>query len=170
MPIAFKLDYVLEMEDAARRKAAQCAGYAASPKPALLPKLRRTLKQVADVFLTHLSWQAHDGVFMPISFAAEHGHEQTHERVAVESSVNQKRTLRQLTGVKLSATEAAAAWPRILDHKWLLSERLGRDVGFRVAAVDYFENVRPPRPARATRSAWEPLPRLPMMLRFGERA
>ncbi len=28
-------------------------------------------------------------------------------------------------------------------HKWFLSERLGRDVGFRVAALDYVTNVRP---------------------------
>ena len=29
----------------------------------------------------------------------------------------------------------------IQEHKWFLSERLGRDVGARVAAVDYLENV-----------------------------
>ncbi|MBV8828971.1 MAG: DUF4032 domain-containing protein [Acidobacteriaceae bacterium] len=29
------------------------------------------------------------------------------------------------------------------DHKWYLSEALGRDVGIRVAALDYFENVKP---------------------------
>ena len=33
--------------------------------------------------------------------------------------------------------------PRVLDHKWYMSERMGRDVGIRVAAVDYFDNVNP---------------------------
>ena len=36
--------------------------------------------------------------------------------------------------------EAAYLWERIVDHKWYVGERLKRDVGFRVAAVDYFEN------------------------------
>jgi hypothetical protein len=60
-------------------------------------------------------------------------------------------------------------WPRLLEHKWYLGERLGRDVGLRVAALDFFENVQPPRPRASRRTAWEPLPRLPMMLPFGER-
>src|ERR1043165_5742516 len=81
------------------------------------------------------------------------------------------RALRKLAGVRLSEREARAAWPRIMEHKWYMGERLGRDVGLRVAAVDYFENVAPPRPRapkyRANSDALPP--RLPMMLRFGER-
>lgn len=49
--------------------------------------------------------------------------------------------LGRLAGVSLSRREARRAWPHVLEHKWLLSERLGRDVGLRVAAVDYFENI-----------------------------
>lgn len=30
---------------------------------------------------------------------------------------------------------------KIKDHKWYLSERLGRDVGFAVAVFDYFINI-----------------------------
>lgn len=48
--------------------------------------------------------------------------------------------LRRLTGQRWSGRGARDVWPRILVHKWLLSERLGRDVGLRVAAVDYLEN------------------------------
>ena len=35
---------------------------------------------------------------------------------------------------------------RILEHKWLMSERMGRDVGMRVATIDYLENggLQPP--------------------------
>ena len=60
------------------------------------------------------------------------------------AAVTRRRTLRRLTGVRLPLTEATHAWNRILDHKWYLGERLGRDVGLRVAAVDYFENIAPP--------------------------
>jgi hypothetical protein len=35
----------------------------------------------------------------------------------------------------------AENWRAIEQHKWLLSERLGRDVGSQVAALDYFENI-----------------------------
>jgi hypothetical protein len=43
-----------------------------------------------------------------------------------------------------SKKEAAYLWERIADHKWYLGERLKRDVGFRVAAVDYIENFYEP--------------------------
>ena len=80
------------------------------------------------------------------------------------------RALRKLAGVRSSASEAQAVWPRILEHKWYLSERLGRDVGVRVAAVDYFENVQPPRRVISIRTKQDALPpRLPMMMPFGDR-
>jgi len=71
------------------------------------------------------------------------------ERLRGEGDVAEQRLLRELAGVRLSAAEARAEWPRVLEHKWYVSERLGRDIGPRAAAVDYFENVRPPRHARA---------------------
>ena len=43
----------------------------------------------------------------------------------------------------LKRSLVAENWDAIQDHKWFLSERLGRDVGSKVAALDYFENVRP---------------------------
>ena len=56
-----------------------------------------------------------------------------------------RRALCALAGVKLSDAETRRVWPRIQNHKWYVSERLGRDVGLRVAAVDYFENIHEPR-------------------------
>jgi Domain of unknown function (DUF4032) len=53
----------------------------------------------------------------------------------------EQRLLRELAGVRLSPAEAASEWQHVLEHKWLVSERLGRDIGPRVAALDYFENV-----------------------------
>jgi transitional endoplasmic reticulum ATPase len=35
----------------------------------------------------------------------------------------------ELSGVKFEPDIAADLWPKILQHKWLLSEKLGRDVG-----------------------------------------
>jgi hypothetical protein len=51
--------------------------------------------------------------------------------------------LRELGGLRLSRQEAMDVWDRIEDHKWYLSERLGRDVGHRVAVVDFCGNVEP---------------------------
>jgi hypothetical protein len=59
-------------------------------------------------------------------------------------------TLSMLAGFNLSVKEACEALPRIQNHKWYISERLGRDVGLRVAAIDYFENIYEPSAARST--------------------
>ena len=87
------------------------------------------------------------------------------ERVTQPQLTDVQRTLNSLAGVNLSAPEARELLPRLREHKWYLSERLGRDVGWRVAAVDYFENIHTPRPApRPTRARRVTLPpRLPMM-------
>lgn len=45
------------------------------------------------------------------------------------------------SGTKLDPETATALWPRILQHKWLLSEILARDVGLRVACIDFLENM-----------------------------
>lgn len=52
-----------------------------------------------------------------------------------------QRALNELAGVNLSAKEARRVFPSIQEHKWYMSERLGRDVGWRVATIDYFENI-----------------------------
>ncbi len=101
---------------------------------------------------------------MPLSFKLEH----IIEGVIPPYRRDHKRLLRKLAGVRLSAAYARDAWPRVLEHKWYLSERLGRDVGLRVAAADYFENIYPPVSPRAEPGSLPP--RLPMMMPFGERA
>ncbi len=82
-------------------------------------------------------------------------------------SGSRRRAVRKLTGLSLSEREAGGAWPRLLEHKWYLSERLGRDVGLRVAAVDFFENI---HPAQRRRPGGGIRPRLPMMLPLGQRS
>src|SRR2546421_9173727 len=78
------------------------------------------------------------------------------ERALQEPSSEEQGILKSLAGVRLSPAEARAEWPRVLEHKWFVSERLGRDIGLRVAAIDYFENVRLPRhtPAAKTHTPW----------------
>jgi transitional endoplasmic reticulum ATPase len=104
---------------------------------------------------------------MSVPFKLEH----VIEKLTAGHEESRRRVLKRMTGLKLSDLEAHIVWPRILDHKWYLSERLGRDVGLRVAAVDYFENI---QPLKEPASKWainrgELMPRLPMMLSLGER-
>ena len=51
-----------------------------------------------------------------------------------------------MTGIVLPRQEAKIVLERIPDHKWLLSEQLGRDVGIKVAAIDLVENFYAPVP------------------------
>jgi hypothetical protein len=93
------------------------------------------------------------------------------KEAVVRYSQGRRHVIRHLAGLKLSEREAQSAWPRVLEHKWYLSERLGRDVGLRVAAIDYFENIEPRSGAAPRRTHDGALPpKLPMMLSFGERA
>ncbi|MBI5251360.1 MAG: AAA family ATPase [Desulfomonile tiedjei] len=43
-------------------------------------------------------------------------------------------------GRKIEPEIAKEIWGSILQHKWFLSEKLGRDVGIRVACLDFIEN------------------------------
>ncbi len=70
------------------------------------------------------------------------------ERTLAAPRGEEQRLIKELAGVRLTDAEARAEWPRVLEHKWFISERLGRDTGLRVAALDYFENVRLPRTSR----------------------
>src|SRR5437763_7501072 len=74
------------------------------------------------------------------------------ERTLQAHLCEEQKLLMELARVKLSPAEARAEWPRVLEHKWFVSERLGRDIGLRVAAIDYFENVRLPRHARTAKT------------------
>ena len=47
----------------------------------------------------------------------------------------------EISGTKFDIDAASDLWPRILQHKWLMSEKLGRDVGLRVAGIDFLENM-----------------------------
>ncbi|HEX8283274.1 MAG TPA: DUF4032 domain-containing protein [Pyrinomonadaceae bacterium] len=125
-------------------------------------ELRRLAGELINVYLKHQSLKAHEGLFMPLSSEAV---EPKPDSLACDAR-RLRRSLKELAGVKLSASEACDVWPRVLEHKWYLGERLGRDVGIKVAAVDYFENVRRPRSRLRAKGGGLP-PRLPMMMPVG---
>jgi hypothetical protein len=126
-----------------------------------LIKFRRAAKEFFVAYFMDQSLKAYDGVFMPVSYEMQ--------KVRPDEGHRLSRNLKKLAGVKLSAEEASAVWPRLLEHKWFLGERLGRDVGLKVAAADFFENIQPPRTRelRRTRVGGYP-PRLPMMRSVGQ--
>lgn len=47
----------------------------------------------------------------------------------------------EVSGHKFEPDVACDLWIKILEHKWFLSEKLGRDVGIRVSALDLIENT-----------------------------
>jgi hypothetical protein len=52
--------------------------------------------------------------------------------------------LQEFTGKQFLRNEAESVWSAILNHKWNMSEKLGRDVGFRVATLDFIDNFYQP--------------------------
>jgi CheY-like chemotaxis protein len=47
----------------------------------------------------------------------------------------------ELSGHRFTPDVAVELWDKILEHKWVMSERLGRDVGLKVACRDFFEST-----------------------------
>ena len=47
----------------------------------------------------------------------------------------------EISGTRFEPEVAAELWPRIIQHKWLMSEKLARDVGLKVACIDFLENM-----------------------------
>ncbi len=63
-----------------------------------------------------------------------------------QNSVNSKEYqiyLEQCHSNKVDPLTAEALLSKIKNHKWLLSEKLGRDVGMKIATLDYLENTEP---------------------------
>lgn len=65
----------------------------------------------------------------------------TIEKVLENRNSPEQYFLQQLTGKIFATNEAKMLLKKIKDHKWNVSKQLGRDVGIRVAASDYFENI-----------------------------
>jgi len=75
------------------------------------------------------------------------------EKIIENQLSKEQFLLKQFSGKRFGKREAAVIWDRVIDHKWHVSERLGRDVGTRVAVIDFIENIyEPPKPKRASRT------------------
>ena len=68
----------------------------------------------------------------------------TIEKILKTQNFNAQKTLKTLTGKTIARKEAQNVWNEVQNHKWLVSRHLGRDIGLRVAAVDYLENFHKP--------------------------
>ena len=66
-------------------------------------------------------------------------------------------------GCKLDSNLVAKLWTHIQRHKWFLSEQLGRDVGIKVACIDYIENT------NSMKTALEEAQRNRLLKELGER-
>ncbi len=71
----------------------------------------------------------------------------TIEKVLQQNKTNEQRFLQKFTDESFTKAEAKFLFEKISDHKWYVSERLNRDIGLAVAAVDYFENFHESRSA-----------------------
>lgn len=63
------------------------------------------------------------------------------EKTLKQNLTTEQMFLKKYTNGKFSRGEARYLYERINDHKWYVSERLGRDIGLNVATVDYLENI-----------------------------
>jgi len=64
----------------------------------------------------------------------------TIEKVLDEVKTREQLLLRELTGKEFDPEEARLVLEKVLDHKWYVGEKLQRDIGLRVAAIDFVEN------------------------------
>lgn len=60
------------------------------------------------------------------------------ENLSPEESANR---IHDLSGMIFEPDIAADLWLKIVRHKWLLSEKLDRDVGVKTACIDFLENM-----------------------------
>jgi hypothetical protein len=65
------------------------------------------------------------------------------EKLMSEQFSKEQIFLQRMFGRKIDKNNAQAYLERILDHKWYVSERLGRDIGLPVAALDFSTNIEP---------------------------
>ncbi len=62
------------------------------------------------------------------------------EEVLKSEPNGEQLSLKKLVGQDFTKEEAASVWEKVNDHKWYIGERLKRDVGLKVAVIDYLEN------------------------------
>ena len=65
------------------------------------------------------------------------------EKILLDQPTREQVFFREMFGAKIARRDAESYFNRILTHKWYVSERLGRDIGLPVAALDFVANIEP---------------------------
>ena len=90
------------------------------------------------------------------------------DKIIAEQPSKEQNFLQNMFGKKVEKQAAKAYLKRILDHKWYISERLGRDIGLPVAALDFTVNIEPlPVAKRSRRKTNGGISWLSQAMRFG---
>ncbi len=76
------------------------------------------------------------------------------EKILQQRLSPEQSFLKNLTGETIAKEQAKYLWNRIQDHKWNIGERLQRDVGLRVAAIDFLENFYEPKNPKSKNSVF----------------
>ena len=79
----------------------------------------------------------YNSIFYLLYLAAKQGYKKAFGQNLSDEQV----FLEKITGEKFPREKAEHLWARICDHKWYIGEKLQRDVGFNVAAIDFLENI-----------------------------
>ncbi|MEZ5426381.1 MAG: DUF4032 domain-containing protein [Pyrinomonadaceae bacterium] len=75
------------------------------------------------------------------------------EKIFTNEPCLEQKHLFETTGKEFPKEEARKLWAKVIDHKWYVSERLKRDIGLKVAAVDYLENFYEPPVPKPSRNS-----------------
>ena len=79
---------------------------------------------------------AYNSIFYLLYLAANH----IFRRIFEHKLTDEQIFLEKVTGEKYPQEKAEYLWRRISNHKWYVGEKLKRDVGFNVSAIDFLEN------------------------------
>ncbi len=63
-------------------------------------------------------------------------------RISPQNEAFYSELINALINLRFSEQDARGHWKEIVKHKWFMSEQLRRNVGIRVAALDYFQNIK----------------------------
>lgn len=78
----------------------------------------------------------------------------TIEKVLENIPSKEQKLLAKFTNQSFDKKEAEYLWKRVNDHKWYVSEKLGRDIGLKVAAIDFIENIYEPKQIKASKNLY----------------
>lgn len=88
-------------------------------------------------------------IFLGIIYMNQYILNYTIEKVLENIPSKEQKLLAKYTNLSFDKKESEYLWKRVNDHKWYISERLGRDIGLKVAAIDFIENFYEPKKVKS---------------------